>query len=244
MAAYTEKSATLRVVKLFAELPDALIEEIATLVQEVTFAADETIFHQGDYGDAMYVIVAGQVQIHSGGRTLGIMEKDGVFGEMAILDPEPRSAAATAITDTQLLRLSRTSLTELIATQPALATGLLQNLCRQLRARTTVMVEDYHYLQRVAQLTTAASQVEEGIYVPQQIDNVAERTDALGQLARVFQRMIREVYAREEKLRQQVQQLRIEIDKSKTARQVAAITGTDYFRTLQEKAREMRDQSS
>ena len=40
MAAYTEKSATLRVVKLFAELPNALIEEIATLVQEVTFAAD------------------------------------------------------------------------------------------------------------------------------------------------------------------------------------------------------------
>lgn len=243
MAAYTEKSATLRVVKLFAELPNALIEEIATLVQEVTFAADETIFHQGDYGDAMYVIVAGQVQIHSGGRTLGIMEKDGVFGEMAILDPEPRSAAATAITDTRLLRLSRTSLTELIATQPALATGLLQNLCRQLRARTTVMVEDYHYLQQVAQLTTAASQVEEGIYVPEQLDNVTERTDALGQLARVFQRMIREVYAREEKLRQQVQQLRIEIDKSKTARQVAAITGTDYFRTLQEKARALRDQN-
>ena len=85
--------------------------------------------------------------------------------------------------------------------------------------------------------------MEEGIYVPEQLDNVTERTDALGQLARVFQRMIREVYAREEKLRQQVQQLRIEIDKSKTARQVAAITGTDYFRTLQEKARALRDQN-
>lgn len=244
MAVYTEKSAALRVVKLFAELPDAMIEEMASLVQEVSFQAAEAIFAQGDYGDAMYVIVEGSVQIHSGGRILSTMEKDGVFGEMAILDPEPRSAAATALTSTKLLRLSRASLTQLIATQPAVAIGLLQNLCRQLRARTTVMVEDYHYLQQVAQLTAAASAVEEGIYAPEQIENVTERTDALGQLARVFQRMIREVYAREEKLRQQVQQLRIEIDKGKTARQVAAITETDYFRTLQEKARELRGQKS
>lgn len=244
MTVHRRNYTALRGVKLFAELPDSIIDEIATLVQEVHFIADEGIFSQGDYGDAMYVITEGSVQIHSGGRTLSVLEKDGVFGEMAILDPEPRSATATALTATQLLRLSRASLTQLIATQPAVAMGLLQNLCRQLRARTTVMVEDYHYLQQVAQLTDAASGVEAGIYAPEQIDNVAERTDALGQLARVFQRMIREVYAREEKLRQQVQQLRIEIDRSKTARQVAAITDTDYFRNLQEKVRELRDQRS
>jgi len=244
MTAHRRNYTALRGVNLFAELPDARIEDIATLVQEVAFAADEVIFTQGDYGDAMYVITEGSVRIHSGGRTLSVLEKAGVFGEMAILDPEPRSATATAQTVTQLLRLSRASLTQLIATQPAVATGLLQNLCRQLRARTTVMVEDYHYLQQVAQLSAAASAVEGGVYAPEQIDNVAERTDALGQLARVFQRMIREVYAREEKLRQQVQQLRIEIDRSKTARQVAAITDTDYFRSLQEKVRELRGQHS
>jgi DNA repair ATPase RecN len=69
---------------------------------------------------------------------------------------------------------------------------------------------------------------------------VATRGDALGQLARVFQRMAGEVYAREERLRQQVQELRIQIDESKKAREVAEITETDYFRTLQEKARQLR----
>jgi hypothetical protein len=52
--------------------------------------------------------------------------------------------------------------------------------------------------------------------------------------------MVGEVYAREERLRQQVQELRIQIDEGKKAREVAEITETDYFRTLQEKARRLR----
>jgi hypothetical protein len=56
----------------------------------------------------------------------------------------------------------------------------------------------------------------------------------------MFGRMAREVIQREEGLRQQVQQLRIEIDEAKKARQVSEITETEYFRTLREKARRMR----
>ena len=66
------------------------------------------------------------------------------------------------------------------------------------------------------------------------------REDALGNLARIFQRMAREVQARERALRQQVIELRIEIDEAKSARQVAEITETDYFRDLQRKADALR----
>ena len=62
-----------------------------------------------------------------------------------------------------------------------------------------------------------------------------------GQLARVFQRMIREVYAREQRLQQQVQELRIEVDKARQAQQVHKITGTDYFKQLRGKASDLRD---
>ena len=71
---------------------------------------------------------------------------------------------------------------------------------------------------------------------------MTKRTDALGQLARVFQRMIREVYAREQRLQQQVQELRIEVDKARQAQQVHKITGTDYFRQLRGKANDLREQ--
>jgi len=76
---------------------------------------------------------------------------------------------------------------------------------------------------------------------PDDLADVAARPDALGQLARVFQRMAREVYAREQRLKQQVQKLRIELDEARQARQVAEITETDYFRQLQAEAQNLRD---
>jgi CRP/FNR family transcriptional regulator, cyclic AMP receptor protein len=243
MLSTAEKIVTLRAVRLFAQTPDPILAEVAALAEEITVQAEEAVFEQGDYGDALYIIVEGRVRVHSGGRTLSIMEQSSVFGEMAALDPEPRSASVTAVEPVRLLRLAREPLFALITTQPEVATGIIQLLCHHLRARTTSMVEDYHYLQQVARLTAAASAVESGVYTPEPLDEVTGRTDALGQLARVFQRMIHEVYAREQRLHQEVQQLRIEIDRVKTERQVAEITETDYFRQLQEKAQQLRQRA-
>jgi HAMP domain-containing protein/AraC-like DNA-binding protein len=97
--------------------------------------------------------------------------------------------------------------------------------------------------QPVAQLTAAAADIESGIFAMEDLAGAAQRADELGQLARVFQRMAREVYAREQRLKQQVQQLRIEIDQVKKARQVAEITETEYFQHLREHAAEMRNRA-
>jgi two-component system, cell cycle response regulator len=99
---------------------------------------------------------------------------------------------------------------------------------------------ELEYLEQVGRLTDAAASVEAATFEPESLDEVVARTDALGQLARVFQGMAREVRAREERLQRQVQELRIEVDESKRAREVAEITGTDYFRNLQEQARQLR----
>ena len=75
------------------------------------------------------------------------------------------------------------------------------------------------------------------------MDGVAGRPDALGQLARVFQTMAREVRAREERLRQQVQELTIQIDRTREAKAVEEITETDYFKELQERAKSLRSRA-
>ena len=100
--------------------------------------------------------------------------------------------------------------------------------------------QEVEYLQQVARLTTAAAAVEAGEFSSDTLDIVAARPDALGQLGRVFQRMAREVYAREQSLKQQVQELRIQIDEAKKAREVAEITESDYFRDLKERAQHLR----
>ncbi|MEZ4713410.1 MAG: cyclic nucleotide-binding domain-containing protein [Caldilineaceae bacterium] len=241
MLSHAEKKQILRTVNLFTETPDAILEEVARLLEEVVCPADTMLFAQGDFGDAMYVIIEGRVRVHSGGRTLTILEAGGVFGEMAALDPEPRSAAITALDDLRLLRLERVPFLQLITSRSEITTGIIHILCQTLRARTNVMVEDYEYLQQVAQLTAAAAAVEAGIYQTESIDGVTKRSDALGQLARVFQRMMREVYAREQRWQQEVQELRIEVDRARQAQQVSKITGTDYFKQLRNKAGDLRN---
>ncbi len=99
------------------------------------------------------------------------------------------------------------------------------------------------YIEQVGHVVEAAGAVENETFEPESLDAVAEREDALGQLARVFQRMAREVRAREQALREQVQQLRIEIDGAQAARQVAEITETDYFQDLQRKVDELRSRT-
>jgi DNA-binding response OmpR family regulator len=101
--------------------------------------------------------------------------------------------------------------------------------------------QEVAYLQNVARVTAAAAAVEAGEFEPESLADVAQRTDGLGQLARVFQSMAREVYAREQRLKQQVQELRIELSEARQARQVAEITESDYFRQLQAEAQNLRD---
>jgi len=234
------KKLILKTVSLFVETPDEFLDHIAALLEEIEVKSGESVFEKGDPGDCMYIIAEGRVSVHDGERTLNYLGKRDVFGEMAVLDPEPRSASVTAAEDTRLWRLDQEPLFELMAQRPEVSRGIIQVLTRHLRARMRDMAEDFKYMQQFAKVTAAAVAVEAGVYEPESIDEVARRTDELGQLARVFQRMTREVYAREQRLKQQVAELRIEIDQTRQARQVAEITGTDYFQQLQKKARELR----
>jgi two-component system, cell cycle response regulator len=99
---------------------------------------------------------------------------------------------------------------------------------------------ELEYIEQVGYVAEAARAVENATFVPESLDAVGARDDALGQLARMFQRMAREVAAREQALEREVRQLRIEIDATRAATQVAEITETDYFQDLQRKADELR----
>lgn len=117
-----------------------------------------------------------------------------------------------------------------------------------LRARVGACLEkkrrrelELEYLRGVAVLESAASAIEAGGRALPDLAEVTAREDELGRLARVFQRMASEVQAREQRLRSEVQQLRIEIDEARKTHQVAEITGTEYFKDLSRRGRELRD---
>jgi DNA-binding response OmpR family regulator len=99
---------------------------------------------------------------------------------------------------------------------------------------------ELEYLEQVGRVIDAAVALEGDAFEPASLDGVAMRDDALGQLARTFRRMAGQVRAREERLRLQVEELRIEIDVTHRERKVAEIVSTDYFRDLRRRADELR----
>lgn len=239
-----EKINVLQAISIFANTPRSILAEVAELLEEVDYRTGDLIFAKGDLGTSMYVVVTGSVWVHDGDMGIATLYARDVFGEMAALDPEPRSASVTAVEDTRLFQLRQKDLHQIMMRSPAITEGIIEILCQRVRARVSDMKEDFLYMQQFAKVTSAAAAVEAGVYVPEALDDVALRNDALGQLARVFQRMVREVYAREESLKRQVAELRIEIDEAKKAQQVAEITETDYFQALQQRATNMRKRST
>jgi CRP/FNR family transcriptional regulator, cyclic AMP receptor protein len=235
-----DKVQLLKSTSLFFETPDDVVTDVVQHLSERQVEADEMIFAKGDPGSCMYFIAAGRVRVFDGERTINVLGRREIFGEMAALDPEPRSASVMAIDETLLLQFDQEPLYELMAHRPEVLRGVIHILNQRLRARVRDMAEDYKYIQQFNRVTSAAAALESGVYDPDSLIEVAQRPDELGILARVFQRTIREVQAREHSLRQQVAELRIEIDQAQQAQQAADIADSDYFQGLRRKTGEWR----
>lgn len=114
---------------------------LASLSREESFAAGATIFREGDPGDNLYVILEGGVRISkfipgAGEEALAVLERGEFFGEMALIDNEPRAATATAHTDpTVLLAISKDVLGGLLDIRRVSSLRLLQLLCRMATQR-------------------------------------------------------------------------------------------------------------
>ena len=230
----------LKSASIFVGTPREALAGVVDLLDEIQVQEGGVIFEKGDIGTSMYIIVDGSVRVHDGEMILNYLGPRDVFGEMAAIDSAPRSASVTAVKATRLFRLDQTHLHQMITRCPDVAWGIIRVLSRHLRGRVADMRADFDYMQQFARVTAAAVAVEEGIYEPASLNEVAQRTDELGQLARIFQTMVKEVSAREQRLKAEIRTLHIQIDEVKKAHEVSAITESDYFQELMKRAGELR----
>jgi CRP/FNR family transcriptional regulator len=136
----------LRRAPLFATLDDEAFRLLTDELTEVDLSRGASVFREGDQGDQLYFIVSGKVKL---GRTspdgreslLAILGPGELFGEMALFDPSPRTATATAVSETRLAGLKNESLNGLLRTRPEVSAQLLQALARRLR-RTNDSLSD------------------------------------------------------------------------------------------------------
>lgn len=140
----------LRSVPFFAGLDSDALGRVAAGMRSRRFRRGEVIFHVGDPGDALFIIVSGEVKIslpsEAGEEAILVRLQPGdVFGELALLDGAPRSATATALNAAETVVLPRDRFRELIASEPAVRDTLLASLASELR-RLTTHVEELHFL--------------------------------------------------------------------------------------------------
>ncbi len=135
MSSYStiEKVLILTTVPIFAETPSEILADVASIADETIAQAGEDIITKGDLGDSMYVIVSGSVRVHDDELTLNTLGEREVFGELALLDPEPRIATVTAIEETILFRIDQQPFYDLISDRGEVARGVMRVLVRYLR---------------------------------------------------------------------------------------------------------------
>jgi len=131
---------------LLRHLPPAELKRVAAAMVVARHPAQTTIFQKGDQSPSMMAVVRGRVKIctySAEGKelVLNIIDRGGVFGEIAVLDGRPRTADAVALDETDLLVLDRNKLLPILAAHPDLATRLIGVLCERLR-QTSEHLED------------------------------------------------------------------------------------------------------
>jgi CRP/FNR family cyclic AMP-dependent transcriptional regulator len=103
------------------------------------FKAGEVIFKEGEAGSEFFVIEHGKVDIQLGNRLLGTLSDHDIFGEMALIDPAPRSATAIAKTDVKVVPVGEKQFLFLVSRTPHFALNVMRTLARRLRTTNSAM---------------------------------------------------------------------------------------------------------
>jgi len=129
-----EKVFCLKGVGIFSECAGEQLGELAVVADEVDRAPGAEIIREGDVDNSLFVLVDGRVQVSKSGQPIAELGAGEVFGELALLDPAPRNASVTALTDTTILRIDAEPFGDILDENPEISRAILRVLTRRLRA--------------------------------------------------------------------------------------------------------------
>ena len=127
-----QKMLLLRRVDLFADMPTRQLGHVARVTREVVKPAGSVIFAEGDPGDALFVIVSGEVEVLRAGEQVTVLREADYFGELAVLTTQTRNASVRAKTDCLLLRLERSDFHQVLAGNFEAVLAVIRTICRRL----------------------------------------------------------------------------------------------------------------
>jgi len=127
-----ELEAQLASVPLLAGLDDRVRRRLAQIGKRRTYAAGETIVKEGSTGTALYVLLSGRVRVERGGSQVGELGPGDFFGELALIEDEPRSATVIAVDETECLLFPAWEFRALLDEQPQIAVAIMRALIERI----------------------------------------------------------------------------------------------------------------
>jgi CRP-like cAMP-binding protein len=232
---------------LFKGAPEAILAKLADKVRILKLARGDFLARQGDASDSLFVIRTGWIKIVAEGPNgeeviLNQCGPGQLIGEMSLIDQKPRSNSMIAISSTEVLEIKYDGVLAVLNEYPPLALSFLRDMSDRLRFANAYIEETIVWSQHIASgnydfVQQRVSETQSTI-VSTDLSYQARANAFLSS----FFKMVEGVRKREEDLKQQVQQLIIEIDEVKRQRAVKELTESEFFENLQASARRMREE--
>jgi Cyclic nucleotide-binding domain len=141
------KTGSLRRIKILADMEEKQLESFVQFMEVVAVRQFAEVFRRGDHGDAMYLVLEGELRarviVDKKETTLSTMKVGDFFGEISLLDEGPRSADVIANSDSRLLKVSSAAFASVMREAPALAASFLYGLSKSIGARVRVLTQKY-----------------------------------------------------------------------------------------------------
>jgi len=128
-----EKVIILKSIDLFSEIPENDLLTLAMEFETIEYDKGKTVIKQGDIGTSMYVLISGEVNVDIDGKIVATLGEKNIFGELAIFDPEPRSATILTTKDTILFKIESDVIYDLISKYSNVARGIIKILSKRIR---------------------------------------------------------------------------------------------------------------
>jgi len=233
----------LRKTFLFSGLPEDVLSVLSKSIVHRRLSKDEILFRKGDAGDSLFMIGSGWVKIVTedglGSQlTLNQCGPGEAVGEMSLFDQAPRSAGVVALSDVTLLELKQDALLKLLDQRPDVALLVIRGISSRLRGSTTYIEKAIEWSKKMAEGDFSfIEQSSSGEFLEH-----ATQEDRAKQFLSEFFKMARNVRAREEKLKQQVEKLTLQIDEARRKQEFEELTSSDFYANLKEQAKKLREQ--
>lgn len=133
MYSVIEKVIFLQDIDVFKDVRVEDLTQLASIAEEVTFMPGSNLYEMNDSADSLFLVLYGKVRLHRNGREIGISGPREAFGTWSLFDNQPRVATATAVEETEVLKISREDFYDLLSDNVRIAEAMLRSLARRLR---------------------------------------------------------------------------------------------------------------